>query len=370
MQRFLLNIIFIGLLLSSGCHHSRKVAVRTPGSSDVGNSSNTEQLTAVEDRPEAQITSFVAVQPAGNTETKPIARQEVQPEMTLPTESMFEVDGTFGCRVGMPYKVTITQKNDDIRYSAKVFFDEMVDEPVDCEKFKDLWAACEQTDLSSLSDAYGEDLGPADFHGTLTCRIQLGGRTVSKELALTYGKIKERSVARIFDAIMQAVPPDAHLPFYSIKTIDYSELPLHAVFHLKGTQFHPSSVYEIEIAQEGEAMHCRTVLAMQGKEANNEKSIPLDKFSEFWKACSVVDLVSLADSYGDIQTYGDFQWDLTIEVGTRNGQFSRDIMFANQEISDARFARLVSLILKLADTPVSIPVTENLNNPTAQLNPL
>lgn len=364
MLRFLLIILFTGSFALSGCHHSRRAAVDAAGPSDIDNASNTEQLSAT------RTLSFVDVQPAGDTETKQIDRIKGRSAMTLPTESVFEIDGTFGCRVGMPYKVTITQKNDDIRYSAKVFFDEMVDEPVDCEKFKDLWAACEQADLSSLGDSYGESLGTADFHGTLTCRAQFGDRTVSKGLALTYGKIKDRSVAQIFDAIMQAVPPDAHLPFYSIKTIDYSVLPLHAVFHLKGTQFHPSSVYDIEITQEGEAMHCRIVLAAQGVETNNGKSIPPDKFSDFWKSCSLVDLASLADSYGDIQTYGDFQWDLTIEVATRNGQFTRDILFANQEISDARFARLVTLILNLADTPVNIPVTENPDKTTAQLNPL
>lgn len=366
MSRFLFVILLIGLLLSSGCHHS----VDTGSPSGIENPLNMEQLSAAEDRSAPQAPSFVDIQQGGDTDPKGAVRLEEKPVTTLPVESVFEIDGTFGCRVGMPYKVTITQKNDDIRYSAKVFFDEMIDEPVDCEKFKGLWAACEQANIESLADSYGEELGPADFHGTFTCRIQLGNRIVSKELTLTYGRIKDRGFDRLFDAIMETVPPKAHLPFYSIRTIDYSQLPLHAVFHLQGRQYNPSSVYEIKIAQEANAMHCRTVSMMGDDKTSYDKRIGPDEYRDFWKACSAVDLGSLADSYGDIQTYSDFQWDLSIEVETRNGRFTRDVLFANQKISDARFGKLVNLLLNLADSPVNIPLNEKSDKTTAQLNPL
>ncbi len=277
----------------------------------------------------------------------------------LPLESKFEIEGHFGCVISQPYKLTIIQEGSDIRYGSSFSEDkEMGYYPVEYDKFKRLWIACEKANIGSLKKRYGENQSTGDFHGKFTCEIQLEDRIVSKEIFLTYGKINDIHFGEIFDKIMEALPSDAHLPFYSIKTIDYSSLPIRAGFLLVGRKSNPPLYNYLNITQEGNKIDCWEVSIAQGNGEKYNKEITIDEFMSFWKKCSALDLVSLADSYGEIKTYEELKWNFLIELETKDGRFEKAIQFPNHEISDSKLNRLLKMLIELSDSKLGIPVKE------------
>ena len=279
---------------------------------------------------------------------------------TMPLKSKFEIEGSWGCLARQDYKVAIVQEANIVTFSSKVSGYELVNQPVDYEKFRELWAAYIAVKSKPLRGNYVDGgRTTASFIGFLTCEALFENKDSVKEEYGVLQQINDERYAVFLDKMMEALPPEAHLPFYSIKTIDYSRYPKEVWFYIQ-RKLHDQTLQDYgSIHLEFEkAIDCYVSFYIVREDKRDHKELTTDEFREFWKECSVIDLVSLKDSYGNDQDSSAIQWELGISLKTPDGNFYKDIKFPNDEISDSKLSKLLDLIGKLSGDALEIPLNK------------
>jgi hypothetical protein len=281
-------------------------------------------------------------------------KQIILDKNVLPENSEFKIEGRFGCWISQPYELTITQNGSDVKFDSNI----ARQGNLDYEDFKTLWKACCEGDIVSLGKSYGKSRSTADFQGKFIYKIKLKDEVISKKISLTYGAIDDEQFGKIFDKIMEAVPPDAHLPFtlYSIKALNYNELPISAMVELSGSSDEPLYTHFITLTLKEDKINISEVIVNQNGCSGHQKEISEETFMEFWKNCSSVDLVTISDSYGKRQTYDRLNWRIGIELETTKGWFTTYRRFPNKKIDDKNLSEFLKLIIDLADSNLTIPV--------------
>lgn len=263
-------------------------------------------------------------------------------EKSLPLKSKIVLDGIHGCVGASPYIVTITQKDSTVTLTLESFEIIIDERSVSIEDFEELWVACCESDIATLKESYGKGLTTGDFRGTFSINVKTKEGKLSGETNLIYGTIEDQKFDNIINKIMEILPPENHLPEFSVTSIDYSELPLESYFMIyrRNRNVKPSSS-NFRISQKG--TRCDSMFTNL---LCDNHEIDLNQYTEFWKKCSEIDLVSLKESTEAVENENGIDEYLSIMVITDKGKYSRDFIVLDQ---DLKLQRLYQMIIEFAE---------------------
>ncbi|MBN2183658.1 MAG: hypothetical protein JW715_17245 [Sedimentisphaerales bacterium] len=123
-----------------------------------------------------------------------------------------------------------------------------------------------------------------------------------------------------------------------IKTINDLNIPIESRFEIKG---HYGCIapypYNIIIHQRGQNVIITSIINRDRKKYHQD----FDKFLIFWLIYSSIDINSLQESYGEMETTADFRGKLSINVTTQEGQQSKDVGILAGRLEDGDLAKLI-----------------------------
>lgn len=275
---------------------------------------------------------------------------------SLPLESVFRIEGSYGCIVSVPYRLTITQKGTSLTYDVTNAGMSRQAQVMNYKVFEDLWRAYVPI-LASPREDYGTVTSTADFHGTLSSEVTLREQTTSRQFSLQCGVIDDDNFRKMLTTIMQALPSRLRIPEYSVLFIDYSKLPHAAFFQVVRLEYaQESGSYRFEIRQNGNSVDC----AGEKDGVPFARTIPIQAFKKFWNQCAVIDLVSLRESTSGY-IYKDPEAQFYFNIETTDGRIRNGWHISKEQNKEQEKVRLLyQMVLKLVDG--SNTVTDDPNN--------
>jgi hypothetical protein len=137
-----------------------------------------------------------------------------------------------------------------------------------------------------------------------------------------------------------------------IEQLSYSTIPIESRFIIDG-------VYGCVIITP-----YRLIICQKGTEVNyfydhggksGEYVLDYEKFKEFWRVCSLVDLNQLKRPFCTMETTADFRGKLTIQCKTEKGDFFREVEFTRGKLEDKDFERLIVAMMEMVSENHRLP---------------